>query len=172
MTLAAPVTTRWDLSGRYQHPHWLAHVCGALGDRGISVTAGHALRRSAGEWEGHLDLDASASTVPTGPADLPALAAITRRRNDKEELRLSSVTLARLDDGFLRLDVSAPDELGFLGRLLRRVSLLGLYPVEVRVATRVGTVQDRLVLAGIGSTRPSQDIGDVLEQVLRGHLVR
>jgi hypothetical protein len=172
MTLAAPVTTRWDLSGRYQHPHWLAHVCSGLTDRGISVMAGRAARRAAGEWDAHLDVDLSGAVVPTLPEDVHALAAPTRRRNDRVELRLASVRLARLADGFLALDVTAPDELGFLGRLLRRVSLLSLYPVEVQVATHGGTVHDRLVLAGIGSSRPSEDIGEVLEQVLRGHLVR
>jgi hypothetical protein len=172
MTLAAPVTARWDLAGRYQHPHWLAHVCCALADRGISVTGGHAVRRSAGEWEGHLDVDVSAAVVATTAEDLPALADSGRGSLQSGELRLSSVGLTRLGSGYLELRVGASDELGFLGRLLRRVALLGLHPLEVTVATRSGAARDVVVLAGIGSTRPTEDVGLLLEQVMRGHLVR
>jgi len=170
--LAAPETTRWDLAGHYGHPHWLAHLCSALAERGISVTGGRAVRRSAGQWEGHLDVDVSGAFVPTGAEDLPGLAAATRAPRDSGELRLTSVGISREGKGFLELRVVAPDELGFLGRLLRRVALLGLHPVEVTVATRGGSATDVVVLAGIGSTRPSDDIGLLLEQVLRGHLVR
>ena len=168
---AAAPSTRWDLSGTYDHPHWLAHVCSGLADRGFSVLRGHAVRRAAGAWEGHLDVDASGADVPDHEVDVVALAAGVRVTRDLVPLRLASVTVSRLPTGFLQLDVSAPDELGFLGRLLRRVSLLTLYPAEVSVSTRSGVVHDRFVLSGIGSTVPSDEIAVLLEQVLGGCVV-
>lgn len=162
---------RWDLSGRFEHPHWLGHVCSGLADVGISVVTGHAVRREAGTWKAHLDVDVSQSLVPPDQVDLAVLAAATARSRDLVPLRLAAVSVSRRTDGFLQVDVSAADELGFLGRLLRRVALLGLHPTEVTVSTRDGVVHDRFVLAGIGLTVPSDQIAALLEQVLTGLLV-
>jgi hypothetical protein len=163
---------RWDLSGRFEHPHWLAHVSGGLADLGISVVTGHAVRRVAGSWEAYLVVDVSGSVVPASDVDVAALAAAPPGPQRAVPLRLSAVSVRRRPDGFLEVEVSAVDELGFLGRLLRRVALLGLHPVEVTVATRNGVVHDRLVLAGIGSKVPSEEIAALVEQVLDGLVVR
>jgi hypothetical protein len=79
--------------------------------------------------------------------------------------------VVRGEDGLVQLDVTAPDELGFLGRLLRRVSLMTLHPVEVSVATHDGRVHDRLVLAGIGATVPSDEVMMLLQRVVSGLVV-
>ena len=168
---AADRSLRWDLSGTYDHPHWLAHVCSGLADRGFSVLRGQAVRRAAGAWEAHLDVDASRADVPDHEVDLVAMTAGIRATRDVVPLRLASATVSRLPTGFLQLDVSAPDELGFLGRLLRRVSLLSLYPAEVSVSTRSGVVHDRFVLSGIGSSVPNDEVAVLLEQVLGGHVI-
>ena len=163
---------RWDLSGRFDHPHWLAHVCSGLADLGISVVTGRAVRRSTGIWDAHLDVDTADALIAPEDVDLAALAVAPERPRESAALGLTAVAVSRRPDGFLVVEVSAADELGFLGRLLRRVSLLTLHPVEVSVATRDGVVDDRLVLSGIGSTVPSDEIGALLEHVLAGLLVR
>jgi hypothetical protein len=117
-------------------------------------------------------VDVSGSVVPPAEVDLAVLAAEPPRTRDPAPLRLSAFEVSRREDGWLQVEVSAVDDLGFLGRLLRRVSLLTLHPLEVTVATRAGVVHDRLVLAGIGSTVPSEEIQELLEHVLTGLLVR
>jgi hypothetical protein len=163
---------RWELSGQPEHPHWLASVCTGLSELGIDVTAGHALREPGGTWRAHLDVDVSAALVVPDDVDVAALAAQRPQPGDTASMRLSAVDVRRRADGFLLVEVEAPDETGFLGRLLRRVSLLGLYPLEVSVATHGGVVHDRLVLSGIGVTIPSEDVAITVEQVLLGLVVR
>ena len=163
---------RWELSGRPEHPHWLASVCTGLSEVGIGVVAGHALREPGGTWLAHLDVDVSAALVVPDGVDVAALAAQPPPPGDPASLQLSAVDVRRRADGFLLVEVVAPDETGFLGRLLRRVALLGLYPLEVSVATQDGVVHDRLLLSGIGVTVPSDDVAVTVEQVLMGLLVR
>ena len=165
-------TTRWDLSGTYDHPHWLAHVCSGLGDSGIAVVAGQAVRQAGGAWQAHLDVDTSRAIVPVEEVDLAAIAGGARAGRDVVKLQLTSVTVTRLPDLMLQVDVSAYDELGFLGRLLRRVSLYGLYPSEVRVSTGDGVVHDRLVLTGMGASAPNETVAQQLSEVLAAHVVR
>jgi hypothetical protein len=168
----SPHGLRWELSGRFEHPHWLAHLCTGLADIGISVVTGHAVRRTTGIWDAQLEVDVTGSAVAPEEVDLVALAAEPPRSREPAPLRLASVEVSRREDGYLVVRVSAVDELGFLSRLLRRVSLLTLHPVEVTVATRAGVVDDRLVLSGIGSHVPSEEIHELLVHVLTGLLVR
>ena len=84
---------------------------------------------------------------------------------------MTAAGLTRRTDGLLVVDVSAADELGFLGRLLRQVSLFALMPVTVTIATRDGVIDDRLVLAGIGVTAPTPEVVSALEQMLARFLV-
>jgi hypothetical protein len=165
-------TTRWDLSGTYDHPHWLAHVCSGLADRGVSVIAGQAVRRAGGTWDAHLDVDTSRAVVPVAEADVASIAGGARIGRDLVDLRLASAAVTRLPDLMLQVDVSAADELGFLGRLLRRVSLYGLYPSEVRVSTSDGVVHDRLVLTGIGASIPNEGVAQQLADVLSARVLR
>ena len=51
-------TERWELSGSFRHPHWLAFLSTALADVGISVVQGHAARGERGVWEGYLEAPA------------------------------------------------------------------------------------------------------------------
>ena len=159
-------TTRWDLSGTYDHPHWLAHVCSGLGDRGISVVGGRAVRGAAGAWDAYLDVDTSGAIVPVEEVDVAAIAAGARAGRDPVPLRLTSVEVTRRPDLMLQVDVSAADEIGFLGRLLLRVSLYGLYPSEVEVSTGDGVVRDRVVLTGMGAAIPNETVAQQLSDLL------
>jgi len=144
------------------HPHWLAFLCAGLARQRFSVVSGTA-RREGRTWTARLDV------AGTGPllADPVALAS-TRPERDAAVPRLGAYALVRRPDGLLALSVEAPDELGFLGRLLSRVSVLTLLPVEVDIATDAGTVRDRLVLGGIGSGALGEDVHGALDAMLRG----
>ena len=152
-----------DLSGTYTHPHWLAFLCGGLSAAGISVVSGRAVRLAGMDWEGRLQV-----TAPVSARDAAALASTRPLTRDAGRLRLSSYTLARRPDGQLVMQVEAPDELGFLGRLLSRVSLLALVPTELEIATVSGRIRDTVVLGGIGHVQPSEDVRAALHDLLRG----
>lgn len=162
---------RLDLAGAFLHPHWLAFLCGGLAGHGVSVVSGTAVRASPLHWEGQLLLDASSARTPVGDLDPVALAALRPAVREAASPRLTSFEARRLADRRLEVEVCGPDELGFLGRLLSRVSLLTLLPAELHISTVRGEVRDRLVLVGIGSGTPGDDVLDALRRLLSGLVV-
>lgn len=152
---------RVELGGSFSHPHWLAFLCGGLSAEGVSVVSGRASRVEPLRWEGHFLVDG-----PVDGLDVVALAGRRPAVRDALVPRLTSYTLARRADRDLELGVEAPDERGFLGRLLSRVSLLTLLPVAVEIDTRGGRVSDRFVLSGIGSSKPGAEVQEALATML------
>lgn len=155
-----------DLAGNYDHPHWLAFLCSGLSAAGVAVVSGRAVRRATTHWEGHLVVSG-----PMAAVDPAALAATRPVRRDAGRLRLTSYQVVRRPDGHLAVEVEAPDELGFFGRLLSRVSLLALVPSELELATVGSVIQDTVVLGGIGHTRPSSSAQSALDDLLKHALV-
>jgi hypothetical protein len=151
-----------DLDGTYTHPHWLAFLCGGLSGAGVSVVSGRAVRRDGMNWEGHLLVSG-----PVSARDASAFSSTRPITRDAGRLQLTSYTVVRRPDGQLAVQVEAPDELGFLGRLLSRVSLLTLVPSELEIATVSGQIRDTVVLGGIGQSQPSEDVRLALEDLLR-----
>ncbi len=159
---------RLDLEGAFTHPHWLAFLCGGLAATGVSVVSGRAVRDAPMRWTGHFVVDASATRTPLDSLDPVALAGLRPAVRDTAVPRLTSFEVRRRADRRLEVRLEAPDELGFLGRLLSRISLLTLLPSELEIHTVRGTVEDRLVLGGIGGTPPSEEVLGPLEELLTG----
>ena len=152
---------RVELVGSFAHPHWLAFLCGGLSAAGVSVVSGRAVSPAVSQWEGHLVVD--------GPAEGLDVLALAGRRppvRDAAAPVLTAAAVERTPDGALELRIEAPDSLGFLGRLLGRVSLLTLLPTEVEIATVTGTITDRFALSGIGRASPSDDVLTALRTML------
>jgi hypothetical protein len=162
---------RLDLKGAFTHPHWLAFLCGGLSGAGVSVVSGHAARESPMHWTGHFVLDARGSRTPVESLDLVGLSALRPAVRDATAPRLASFEVRRRADQQIEVRVEAPDELGFLGRLLSRISLLTLLPSELHIHTVRAMIQDRLVLGGIGTAAPSDEVLGSLTELL-GALVR
>jgi hypothetical protein len=162
---------RWELWGRPEGPDWLANVCSGLAELGICVVMGHALRDAAGTWRAHLDVDVSRALVDPETVDVASLAVDRPAPRDAAPLRLTALDLGRREDGLLVVQLAAPDELGFLGRLLHELAVLKLHPVEVAITTRTGVAHDRLVLAAGGTDVPSSELQALLSHVLSGFLV-
>lgn len=162
---------RWELSGRTEDADWLANVCCGLARLGISVMTGHAARDAEGSWRAHLDVDVSRAIVDPETVDVAGLAGDCPPHPDGAPLRLTALDIGRRDDGLLVVQLAAPDELGFLGRLLRELADLELHPVEVAVSTRTGVAHDRLVLSATGGEAPSSEVHALLAHVLSSHLL-
>jgi hypothetical protein len=113
------------------------------------------------QWEGQLLVEGAVEGV-----DVVALASRRPTVRDAVSPVLTGHSVSRRADGRVELSLEAPDELGFLGRLLSRVSLLTLLPTEVEIATVGGRISDRFVLSGIGSTPPSDEVLDALRAML------
>ena len=153
---------RVELDGAFAHPHWLAFLCGGLSAARVAVVSGQAFREDPLRWVGHFLVEG-----PVEGLDVVALAAKRPTVRDAASPVLSSYSVTRRRDADLDLSVEADDTLGFLGRLLSRVSLLTLLPVELEIATVGGRITDRFVLSGIGSSSPSDEVLDALQAMLR-----
>jgi hypothetical protein len=152
---------RLELAGVFAHPHWLAFLCGGLSAAGVSVVSGSAKRTAPLRWESHF--------LVAGPVvglDPVALAASRPTARDATPPALAAHEVVRRQDGQVELRVGAPDELGFLARLLSRLSVLTLVPSELHIATVRATVQDRFVLGGIGGAVVSDEAVGALHELL------
>ncbi|MCW2620627.1 MAG: hypothetical protein JWL64_229 [Frankiales bacterium] len=156
---------RLTLTGTFDHPHWLAFLCAGLAAAEVSVLSGRARRSPAGVWDAAFEVQGAQGLRTVDPV----LLARTRPvRRDPEPPVLTTYALARRSAGPLELHVTAPDQAGFLGRLLSRISLLTLLPIELDIKTVGHTIEDRFAFAGMGGSAPDDELYEALDGMLRG----
>lgn len=161
------------IKGLFIQPHWMVFLFSGLSEKQISVVEGQA-KSAVHIWDSHFKLDFRRSVATPNSIDYLALAGrrhITPVANHGALPRLDSFYLRRRPDSSLEMRLSAPDEIGFLGRLLGEVSSLALYPTEMVIKTVSMQIQDSIAFRGIGGAPPSETIELALETLLSG-LVR
>jgi hypothetical protein len=156
-----------ELQGSCRNPHWVTALFQGLSDYRISIVSGHAAVGLQGDWHARFHLDCSACSTDVARIDYSAL---TERTTSTllvaEAPLLSTFNVSRRPDQSLELRIDAPDQRGFLGRILARISGLGLFPVSMEIGTINGRINDRLVFRGIGGLVPSESIPKSLEILL------
>jgi len=161
------------LEGRLA-PGWAGNLAAGLAERCVSIDRGDARVSRAGLWNARFDV----RRLPGAPAletlDLAALARADAGRGFANPLRLDAYELSQVEahDGSLLLTLSAPDGVGFLAGLLRRLAYFALFPVELRLETRDERVADDLWLRGAGGRVPSARARSALERALAAHALR
>lgn len=156
------------MQGLFPHPHWIAFLFSGLAESQISVVSGRALRDDNHSWDARLPLDFSRARATPEALDYVALAQRKPATADMVVPRLSRFEVLRLRDGALQMILEGPDQIGFLGRLLSRVSLLTLFPIDIEINTDAGTIRDRIVMRGIGGSAPVATTEEALATLLRG----
>jgi hypothetical protein len=73
-------------------------------------------------------------------------------------------------DGALYLQVSADDQLGFLGALLSRLAFYTLFPEALIIETIDGKISDRFWIKGMGGRAPSAAAINILKRKLEGYV--
>lgn len=154
------------ITGSFTHPHWMAFLFSGLAASGVSVVSGRAMQASSGLWEARLTLDFASVVVRPDTIDYVALALQKPAQTDARAPRLSRFQIARRMDRSLEVTLDGPDQIGFLGRVLGRMSLLMLFPVEMEITTVSGTIRDKIVVRGIGGTAPDESAKTSLETLL------
>ena len=155
-----------EISGRLP-VFWAGNLLAALAARNIDVVSG----RGSGEnrrWSATLVLDARRAATPPDQLDLIELASTDAAPAPNNGVRLSRFELKPLADGRLDVRVFAPDQSGFLSRLLRSMALVGAYLREFEIDTPGGHIQDRFVLGGPGGP-VSSACRRAFEGILRGY---
>jgi hypothetical protein len=145
---------------------WAGNLLTALAARNINVISG----RGAGEnrnWSAKLLIDARRANTSPDRLDVIGLAT-TEASVIGGGVKLSRFALHPMLDGRLEVRVFAPDQAGFLSRLLRAMALVSLFPRAFEIDTPNGQIEDRFVVSGTGNT-VSTAARQALEGILRGY---
>lgn len=153
------------IKGRFYHPHWLAFLLSGLSQLNISTVAGTALSKEQQEWDARLVLDFGKSNSNPDRVDYVTLAE-TRTTLRSSTIQLSTFKVSPRASGTIEVHLEGRDQLGFLGAFLTRVSLLGLFPSEVKIETNAGYISDRIVLTGLAGAPPDEIAVQSLEAML------
>jgi UTP:GlnB (protein PII) uridylyltransferase len=128
---------------------WAGNLLAALAARNIDVVSGRAVGEKR-NWTATLVLDARRAAAAPDTLDFVALAHTDAVPTSGTDLKLTSFTLTPLADGRLEVRVNAPDQPGFLSRLVRTMALVSLFPREFDIDTPGGRINDRFVVSGAG----------------------
>lgn len=160
-------TIELKLWGRFP-PGWAGSLTGGLSRKGISVIRGSA-KKVHTSWEAVFETDVSRCAADPNRIDYLALAMDDGCTEPGNGITLSGFSLGDPEkhDGALLLEVSAPDQLGFLAALLNRLAFLFLFPEEMRIETVKGKAVDRFRLKGIGGNPPSATARAALQRKLQ-----
>ncbi len=128
---------------------WAGNLLTALAARNIDVVSGRAVGEKR-NWTATLVLSARRAAAPPDALDFVALASADAVPAGTTDLKLTAFALTPLADGRLEVRVSAPDQPGFLSRLLRTFALVAVFPREFDIDTPGGRISDRFVVCGAG----------------------
>ena len=154
------------IEGRFAHPHWISFLFSGLSQQKISIVSGRAEQNARLEWNARFDLDFRLSMAVPRNLDYVAMAEKNPPATDAEMPRLSKFEVKGHARG-IEVLISGPDQVGFLGRLMRKLSLLALFPVEIDIDTVSGVISDRIVLQTIGGGAVSESVRTALGTLLR-----
>lgn len=155
------------LRGEFSHPHWLAYLLRGLSEGQVSLVSGRAVQSDTLEWDARIVLDFRPSQLLPEKLDYVTLAHQRMEMATLAAPQVGSFRIVRRSDLQLEVQLEAPDQVGFLGRLLTRVSSLGLFPSEMEIATVAGRVKDRIVFRGIMNKAPTDTVQKSLEAMFR-----
>lgn len=158
------------INGRFTHPHWLAFLFSGLSAARVSVVSGRAAQVET-QWDARCILDFTGSDAAPNSLDYVTLAlqrpASVGVGGGAGALALGRYQIARRQDQSLEVWLHGPDQIGFLGRVLSRLSLIMLFPTEIDINTRAGQIQDYMVFRGIGGMAPNDDAQKSLDILLK-----
>ena len=154
------------LSGSSANPYWIAALFSGLSELGVSVVSASGAHDPRNGWNARMALGFGGSRWQPEQVDYAALVNRQVYTAGLPLPRLSGFLLARRADHGLEARLAAPDQAGFLCRLLPRISSLALYPVELETGTAGGRIRDRLVFRGIGGLAPGDTAFASLQSLL------
>jgi hypothetical protein len=147
---------------------WLGTLSRKLAESALDILTLEAERNERGDWLAEFVVRSTAGRVDPLSLDYERIVDESETSNPlRGEARILRATLARDSDDMLVLHVIAPDELGFLSRILGRLGFLGAFPERIRAQSEGANVVDTFWLRGFGRA----PLTDASEQALRAAFV-
>ena len=155
-----------SIQGHLSHPHWVVWLFSGLSHLKIDVVSGQITRTPSLSWDARLRLDFANSTTLPERLDYIVMAQSKPAIVDLSPPQLNRFQITRRENG-LEVWLEGPDQSGFLGRLLGKLSLLMLFPAQITIATIAGRINDRVLLQGIGGSVPAPNSEASLNALLQ-----
>ncbi|HOP41458.1 MAG TPA: hypothetical protein PLI53_10495 [Geobacteraceae bacterium] len=139
------------------HPGCIGSLSSGLSRNKINIIRGQAVK-SISHWDILLEIAKSGFATDPNKLDLLALA----KEEDNDDVPQDSFSISRFTleppekhNDALYLEVKAPDQLGFLGRILNRLAFLLLFPEKIMIDTVNNRIYDKFWIRGLGGNPPS-----------------
>jgi hypothetical protein len=153
-------------------PIWIGSLCFGLCQTGISIVSGKAKKEKT-VWQADFNLAATRAATEVSRINYLSLATDNLDNDTARDIFLDAFVLdADLEKhgGALYLQVTARDQLGFLGALINRCAFYALFPEALIINTVNAKVCDRFWIKGMGGGAPSDRAIDLLRQKLESCL--
>jgi hypothetical protein len=152
---------------------WQAQVAAALSEAALTVVAGFTARDGFGRWRGEIEFDRLSDSVDPDSIDWNAVLRLPVSRKLHKIVRFESANLERVPayGESLRLSVRGDDAVGVLATLLAGCAELELHPLELRIRTVLGKIDDLAFLKAGDLRVPSHQSENALRSWLREGVV-
>jgi hypothetical protein len=154
------------MCGEFQRPLWIPYLFSGLSNLRVSVIRGTATRAANRDWNATFELDFRECTRTPENIDYLALSQ-QQAALASAPPTLSHFQITRRSDQSLEVLLQGPDQIGFLGGILTKLSMLTLFPIELEIDTVAGQIRDRIVFLGIGGMPPNESIENSLGAMLQ-----
>ena len=153
-------------------PDWIGSLSAGLCQTGMSIVSGNA-RKEQSVWQAVFRFTANGGTTDVTRINYLSLAMDNLGGGRAADIFLDDFVLdgdLERYDGALYLEVSASNELGFLGAVINHCAFYALFPETMMIDTIDGKVSDRFWIKGLGGQTPSDRAIDLLRQNLESCL--
>lgn len=139
----------------YLETGWQARLATGLASARLNIIEGFSASDGFGKWRGEFEFDSTQGVDPESLDLLALMKSTTALTDGAIEIDEARVAEAAAYGGSVLLSVAGLDSIGFLSRLLSACQSFGLFPVELRLRTRNGKLDDLLYLKDAKWAPPS-----------------
>ena len=147
-------------------PGWIGSFTSRIAEQGLNIISGSARKITPATWLAMFEFEATPGTDPNR-IDFLKLADDKLDRTPPKAIHLEHFQIVPNPDGCVSVHISAHDQLGMLGSILKKFHLYMLFPNEVIVETAAGRVKDFFRLRGMGGASPSSEALSALQNALQ-----
>jgi hypothetical protein len=137
-------------------PDWMGNLSSGLSKNRINIISATA-KKTKVSWSAEFEIMPDRFAEDPDKLDFLALAKSAAHSDAAASLSLEKLVVGEPDtnDGALYLEITARDQLGFLGALLGRLAFFSLFPETMIIETTNGRIFDRFWIKGVGGSIPS-----------------